>query len=125
MSAYQMGCTTASAPVIDPLLECSAHACVAGKSQVIVAAEVQQLSPVYLQRAALGAFYNPPLPIAVLPLAFLKALFDIAKTGQINRVPLPISSNGDSTRGYHRRRQAYHIGCRNTICQTAGLLTIW
>ena len=125
MSAYQMGCPAAGAPVIDPLFECSAHACVAGKSQVIVAAEVQQLAPIYLQRAALGAFYNTPPPIAVLPLALLKALFDVAKTGQFNRVPLPIFSNGDSTRGYHWMRQAYHLGCRNTICPTTGLLTIW
>ncbi len=101
MPADQVSCTTAGAPVIDPLFERGAHAGVVRKSQIIVAAKVQHLAPVYLQRAALRAFNNSPPAIAVLPLAFLKVFLDVAKTGQINRVLQRMSSNGDSTRGYH------------------------
>ena len=109
MPANQVSCTAAGAPVVDPLFKCSAYASVAGESQIVVAAEVQQLAPVYLQRVALGAFDNSPVPIAVLPLALPKALLHIAETGQFNSFPLQIYSSGDPAKGYHLRRRAHQF----------------
>ena len=98
MPADQMSCSTTGTPVVDPLLECSPHAVVAGKSQIVVAAEVQHLTTIDLQNSALGTFNNAPPAIAILSLLLLEASSDVTKTGQIDRTTLRIAANAVAQR---------------------------